>query len=148
MKTNELIRGDIILYEYDGQKFPARVIEIYRSSVLVESVDGEYEPIEIEEDKIFPVGLTPEILEKNGFKYDGSGQRCMMLMTPHGESGTRWNIYVGLKRKTIEVFSAPPVEKSPGWRKSNKVYLEVCGCFVHELQHALRLCGITLNIEV
>ena len=95
-----------------------------------------------------PSPLTAEILEKNGFRFDGSGQRSMMLATPYGDSGTRWSIYVGLKHKTIEAHSAPPVERKPGWRKSNKACLEVCGCFVHELQHLLRLCGIEKEIVI
>lgn len=38
-----------------------------------------YSPYEIN-----PIPLTPEILEKNGFKFDGSGQRSMMLIsTPY-----------------------------------------------------------------
>ena len=94
-----------------------------------------------------PIPLTPEILEKNGFKFDGSGQRSMMLISkPHFSEGIRYNIYVGLKKKTIEVFVAHPVEKSPNWRKSNKVYLEVCGLYVHELQHCLKLVGIDKEI--
>lgn len=95
-----------------------------------------------------PIPLTPEILEKNGFRFDGSGQMSMMLATSYGDSGTRWSIYVGLKHKTIEAHCAPPVERKPGWRKSNKACLEACGCFVHELQHALRLCGIEKTIDI
>jgi len=96
-----------------------------------------------------PIPLTAEILERNGFKYDGSGQMSMMFLSkPQFSEGIRFNIYVGLKKKTIEVFAAHPIEKSPNWRKSNKVFLEVCGCYVHELQHALRLCGIDKDIEL
>lgn len=96
-----------------------------------------------------PIPLTPEILEKNGFKFDGSGQCSMMFISePHFSEGQRFNIYVGLKHKTIDVFVAHPIEKSPNWRKSNKVCLEVCGCYVHELQHALRLCGIDKDLII
>lgn len=62
------MQGNIVLYEFEGEKIPARVVEIYRSSVLVKSINGEYEPIEINEAKIYPIEITPEILEKNGFK--------------------------------------------------------------------------------
>lgn len=96
-----------------------------------------------------PIPLTPEILEKNGFKFDGSGQCSMMFLSePRYSEGQRFNIYVGFKHKTIEVFVAHPIEKSPNWRKINKAYLEVCGPYVHELQHALRLCGIDLDIVI
>ena len=100
-------------------------------------------------EQIEPIPLTPEILEKNGFKFDGSGQCSMMFLSkPQFAEGLRFNIYVGLKRKTIEVFAAHPIEKSPNWRKSNKVYLEVCGCYVHELQQAISLCGIDKEINL
>lgn len=100
-------------------------------------------------DQIEPIPLTQEILEKNGFKFDGSGQCSMMFLSePRFSEELRFNIYVGLKRKTIEVFAAHPIERLPNWRKSNKVYLEVCGCYVHELQHTLRLCGIDKEIEI
>lgn len=76
-------------------------------------------------DYLDPIPLTPEILEKNGFVFAGDGQMCMMFLSkPQFAEGLRFNIYVGLKRKTIEVFAAHPIEKSPNWRKSNKVYLE------------------------
>ena len=104
---------------------------------------------ELSVEELAGIPLTPEILEKNGFRFDGSGRRSMMFISePHFADGIRFNIYVGLKHKTIEAFAAHPVEKSPNWRKSNKVYLEVCGCYVHELQHALRLCGIEKEIEL
>ena len=136
MKANELMIGDWVNLS-KGNWSENRQVELIDIEMIADSVYLAK-----------PIPLTPEILEKNGFKFDGSGQRSMMLMTPYGESGTRWNLYVGLKHKTIDVFSAPPVEKSPGWRKSNKIYLEVCGCYLHELQHALRLCGIDLEIKL
>ena len=143
MKAEELMIGDWVIVYEKAMPVKAMVDGVYGNNAFVLGHQRT-----VENGFVEPIRLTPEILEKNGFKYDGSGQRSMMLMTPHGESGTRWNIYVGLKHKTIDVFSAPPVEKSPGWRKHNKVYLEVCGCYVHELQHALRMCGIDKTIEL
>lgn len=128
MKTSELMKRDIILYEYDGQKFPARVIEIYRNSVLVESINGEYEPIEIEEDKIFPVDLTPEILEKNGFR--------------HG-------CYVGGYYSPdcpFRVFTK--TRGTCGFTTLFDDEIHFSCVFVHELQHALRLCGIDKEITL
>lgn len=130
MKTSELMQGDIILYEYEGQKIPARVVEIYRYSVLVESVSGEYEPIEIDEDKIFPVEPTSEILEKNGFERGsdnlfsyGRGMYVMMWSKGHysvGQIFGNWSAFVE--------------------------FAEIR--FFHELQHALRLCGIEKEITI
>lgn len=94
------------------------------------------------------VPFTPEILEKNGFRPDGSGLNSYCLLSDWGEPGIRHNIYVGLKKKTIDVYAAHPALRTANWRKANKIYLEVCGCYVHELQHALKLCGIDKEITL
>ena len=131
MKANELMLGYLVLYEYNGEKIRARVVEVYRSSVLVESVSKEYEPIEIEEDKLFPVLLTPEILEKNGFR---------KLVTYGTEKWLRDNVRLNF------------YDSGETWRfcadtnrnENSVIYIR----FVHELQHALRICGIEKEIEL
>lgn len=76
-----------------------------------------------------PIPITPEILEKNGFE--------------RGEDKDLWAWYSELERviwiegsltKIISVFTDSHFE---GW------------CYdVHDLQHALKLCGISKNIEL
>ena len=144
MEAKELMIGDWVYNnpsyfndDYNGvTEFPdeLQLYRIERGEDLEET--GSYSPIP----------LTAEILEKNGFRVDGSGTNSRMCCTPFEEPGIRYNIYVGLKYKTIDVFAAHPEERKKGWRKSNKVYLEISGPFVHELQHALRLCGIDKEI--
>ena len=153
MKANELMIGDLVTFKDCQNDETPSIVKIWQINDDGEAfafIDGDDALDEIIIDnEIVGIPITPEILEKNGFKFDGSGQRSMMLIsTPLLSEGIRYNIYVGLKKKTIEVFVAHPIEKSPNWRKSNKVYLEVCGCYVHELQHALRLCGIEKEIEL
>lgn len=141
MKAEELCIGDWVEFPHCID----RIVDLpyIRGNGLCASFAASATLFTVPIEQLKPIPLTQEILEKNGFKFDGSGQRSMMLIsTPHFSEGIRYNIYVGLKKKTIEVFSAHPEEKSPNWRKSNKVYLEVCGCYVHELQRALRLCNI------
>lgn len=134
MKANELMLGDLVLYEYNGEKIPARVVEIYRSSALVESVSKEYEPIEIAEDKLFPVAITPEILENNGWECFETFHRYVRYRHPEAPFDI-------LQRKedggyTIEVANV----------KGGAAFLFIL--YVHKLQHALRLCGISLNIVI
>ena len=95
---------------------------------------------------IQPIPLTPEILSQNGFSWDGSGRREMMLATPYNEKGLRFLVYVGLMHKDMSVHAAYP--NNADWRKVNKCSLEVCGCYVHELQHAIRFCGIDKKITL
>lgn len=67
MKANELMLGNIIQYEYEGERFAARVKEIYNDSVLVEEVSGLYEEIEIPMRDIYPNTINPVFWGKNGF---------------------------------------------------------------------------------
>ena len=125
MIANELMQGDLVLYEYNGDKFPARVVEIYRSSALVESVSKEYEPIEIAEDKLFPVAISPEILFKNGWIYLGDywdieiDEGFMLEIGVDGKNCYWW---------IVGTMLICPIN------------------YVHELQHALRLRGIDKEI--
>lgn len=124
------------------QDYVTRVASIDLHSVRCEGIVRWLAQIDVQ-----PIPLTPEILEKNGISgWTGGGDSTKMACTPYGAEGLRYAIYVGFKHKDIEVHCAPPVEVKPGWRKHNKVYLEVCGHYVHELQHALRMCGIDKEI--
>jgi len=146
MKIEDLMVGDWIHYKMDLGKDGIYEKDIRITNIYGCEVNCEVRGHEIISgkrlDNLEPIPLTPEILEKNGFKWTGSGDSTGWLSTPWGYDGIRYNIYVGLKKKTIEVHSAHPELRTDSWRKVNKVSLEVCGCFVHELQHALRLCGI------
>ena len=135
------------IYHPTQERTPVKV-----DGVWIEAIEHIDNGLTREDSPMFrivdPIPLTPEILEKNGFRWTGSGDSTGMLSTPWGFDGIRYNIYVGLKKKTIEVHSAHPELRTESWRKVNKISLEVCGCFVHELQHALKLCGINLEIKV
>lgn len=146
MKANELMIGDWVIRGNITEE-PTRITDICASKNNV-YLDLSGIPILEKIDKINPIPLTPEILDKNGFIWTGGGDSSKMFSTPWGYDGIRYNLYVGLKKKTIEVHAAHPELRSESWpwRKVNKVSLEVCGCYVHELQHALRLCGIDKEI--
>jgi hypothetical protein len=145
MKASELMIGDYV--NYRGQII--KITSLYDKGSSNEVGWSDKESVWVNADNVEPIPITTEILEKNGFKFDGSGQCSMMFLSePRYSEGQRFNIYVGFKHKTIEVFVAHPIEKSPNWRKINKAYLEVCGPYVHELKHAIRLCKIEKEIEL
>lgn len=140
MKANELMQGDIVLYEYNGEKIHARVVEVYRSSALVESVSKEYEPIEIAEDKLFPIPLTPEILEKNGFKYTNNHtlQGSDTYILRYEQNGFDYTITYKLN----DWFAVDSYDD-----RTYRIFeMETGRWCVHQLQHALRLCGINKEI--
>ena len=138
MKANELAIGDYVL-------FATRITKVEGIAIGGFAIALENEGWQSIE-SVEPLPITAEILEKNGFRVDGSGTNCRCLLSPMDEPGIRFNMYVGLKYKTIDVFAAHPQERTKGWRKSNKVYLEISGPYVHELQHAIRTCGIEKDI--
>lgn len=158
MKANELMIGDWVRVRLPWRSPVDGHIENrwYMRRVMGIRTNGKsnkfylyFEPWGVLPHDIEPLPLTSKILEKNGFSFTGSGQYEMMLATPFGISGDRYNIYVGLKKKTIDVFVAfANTESKAGWRKHNSTLLEVSGPYVHELQHALRLCGINKQIEL
>ncbi len=96
-----------------------------------------------------PIPLTPEILEKNGWyhaKFDGSyGRKAMRIdgyyrdELPKGVdnalSFAQWSIDEKFMYHMLEIFM---------WVGSIHLKIE----YVHELQHALRLCGIEKEIEL
>lgn len=126
MKANELMIGDWVLY--DNQPHQIRQLGIFG-----ENRDGEDYPavcvgkpngigLILERNEIKPIPLTPEILEKNGFYYDEDRKAYLM------------GVIFRVKPERYGLFS-----------------FEICGCpyplnTVHELQHALRLCGIEKEI--
>lgn len=128
MKTKELMIGDWVLA--NGKN--TQVVWIGNLQKL--AVRGF--PSEFFEDEIEPIPLTPKILEKNGFKWlltdSKSITYCINKPTINAsknkESG-EWLICVGPSGSTKKRF----VEIS-------------CVKYVHELQHALRLCKVEKEI--
>lgn len=135
-ELKQLMIGDLVYvkaYRLDDNfqrvefKKPVRIAEI-GNIVTVEDPVNDKEPYLIcESTDIEPVRLTPEILEKNGFV-------CKGAWMIEGED-------MGL-RQLGDNWGLLPYYAD---------YNGDCFCiisFVHDLQHALRLCGIDKNIEL
>ena len=132
MKANELMVGDYLMHN----GFPYRVIQvdgIVRDGWMIEN--GE-------EDCGEPIPITPEILEKNGFVANKH-----VYPYPYYE-------YINKEDKLKVGFAFPQGNrtsyKDPWvYIDSERVFVEHLPCmFVHQLQHALRLCGIEKTIEL
>ena len=109
--------------EYEsGTGFPVRIEMLYYShgEGLVQYNDGENDGIEATEYELFPVPLTDEILEKN-FPEPTDG------ITWYPEDGG-FNCHTYIPKCEINAF---------GLFK-----------YVHQLQHALRLCEIEKEIII
>lgn len=128
MKAEELMIGDwVFIKDYPIKALPQKV----RPEHFVRSL-VEFEPIP----------LTPEILERNGFLANKH-----VYPYPYYE-------YEVKEIKLIIGFAFPQGNKT-SYKKpwvcidTECVYIEHLPCmFVHQLQHALRLCGIEKEIEL
>ena len=136
MKPEELQLGDIVATTPSGM--PIKVVAIHRKKVAYHACTDRFSWVRI--GLLQPIPLTPEILEMNGFvKYNEVSD------TPPYDKDEEGNMYYSYKGE----------HKFWGWWQPNNVYfipvnamidLEIK--YVHQLQHALRLCGINKEIEL
>ena len=116
MKATELMVGDLVCLQDDTKyELPLKVDGIIEDDISLEGegflggVDG----------LIRPIPITPEILEKNGWK-----------------ETEYWHEYKD--GNTIIQYSLSNI-----WGIINGIEIEHFKCeYVHQLQHLLRLCGL------
>lgn len=126
MKANELMIGDWVGSTVSGKAY--QVLEIGDPFVLVDNPGGVWlREIGMKYRIVEPIPLTVEIFEKNGWHKSSDGGWHTLT--------TKDNIYLeyhwGTSRIAIrEVLGVTEMVFLKGKR------------FVHELQHALRLCGL------
>ena len=131
MKATELMMGDLVFLKQIG---PVKISSISDDEIDVRKpdADGELEYYIIyddEFDELTPIPITTEILDKN-FKESIPGINLMYdLRGPYMASDERGQWVFGLIK-----------------RDASARYPLVKITFVHELQHALRLCGIEHEI--
>lgn len=126
MKPEDLQLGDIVATIPSGM--PIKVAAIHRKKVAYHACTDRFSWVRI--GLLQPIPLTPEILEKIGFKFEqqGSLEVAILKMKNHhpitleyiGWSDGRWSI------------------------REHRLVVK----YVHELQHALRLCGIDKEINI
>jgi hypothetical protein len=126
MKPNELMIRDWVANPINGK--PMRVMSLTRDVEL--GLSGFY-------DEVDPIPLTAEILEKNGFSHIMYSDAYYSIMI--GDT------YVELRKyENMAVWF--------NWKENNDGvyadYILPIPEFIHQLQHALRLCGIYKEIEL
>lgn len=129
MKANELMIGDWVHIK-DALLPPvySKVCSIYPPYILLKGELGQFR-----DDTLAPIPLTPEILEKNGFEL----RRETVWRWTSDDERTSIRIVLGSDYMYIikNAYYEDEVEFSLP-----------CPNVVHELQHALRLCGIDKEI--
>lgn len=135
MKANELMIGDWVCTEHDA--IPRQIDWIRTGEVGLlwnKVVTPPY---------LVPILITPEILEKNGFTYCKSDGGFYLHTTI---SYGNWDVDVVLFDVTDEYRNNQLHISSPD---DSYIAIHLMECnHVHELQHALRLCGIEKEIKI
>lgn len=134
MKANELSCRDLMIGDWvylpsimSDDKYPVQVLEIQDDCIKYYS-GGKKMMVRFEHAE--SISLTPEILEKNGFVHYDLTDFWM------------W------KKESFEPVHLDKYDKN-GWRLRINCDNIPCECkYVHQLQHALRLCGIDKTIEL
>lgn len=119
MEAKELMIGDWVMQaQYVGIDGEGRVWKYV-----------QIDRIPFDEDKfIAPIQLTPEILEKNGFEYMNDEYGCWVMSKVELREREPYNDFFEVEIRISE----------------ETVFLH----YVHELQHALKLCKIDKEIEL
>lgn len=128
IKCNELQIGDWVKFPIGNDKVVDLPYIEGRGICASFAASATLFPVEI--DKIEPIPLTPEILEKNGFGYYSIGGAEQWLI-----KDDYYDIKVYEWSDSIWVFKYDSTEM-------NTPHTQITLCYTHELQHALRLCGI------
>jgi len=132
MKANELMVGDWVLINGTPRKIQAVNgidDEIMADDELYTLAEDRYHS----EDKVDGVPLTPEILEKNEFDFLRNDNKDSVW--------NGWWIYEGLELATA------CLDKKGNWPCFINIYDSNITCeYVHQLQHALKLCKIEKEV--
>lgn len=137
MRAEDLMIGDWVQYQYTGGVF--QIVEISKTEGIKQFEDQPFFKL----NGIIPIPLTAEILEKNGFNdssFEANKKYKYIIHTNEYQLGyypktNSFNIY----KRGIDPFYTKDV-LCCGFQNIVK--------YVHELQHALKLCGIDKEIVV
>ena len=141
MKAEELMIGDWVYNKHHKKNIKITPFDFFTHGHLPSG--RQYfigEPELVSGKDLEPIPLTPEILEKNGLnKCHEEGWSLFKYKDDDNKKMALYQIYWYKEEPFLEIASYTSDFGEFG-RPGIK--------YVHELQHALRLCGITLNIKV
>lgn len=143
MKANELMIGDWVNVSGEENRLPSEILKLLPKIGRVVGLDGDTIHVDFVDfgfmlGDVRPIPLTPEILEKNGWERTASD----FWQIEQGLIGLCWERHTG----RFFMIDFRPLDKieADDLRRGLRIRLH----FVHELQHALRLCGIEKEIEL
>lgn len=147
MKTEELSIGDWVqagTVVFQGEERltpPMRVVGIGETWVNLEIDPEQGDPFEEDIKDIRPIPLTADILERNCFENTSSSPyRTDYRLVVSAE--TDQYLFISLFKKANRV----QIVFGPGRVDATISFSKNC-CYVHDLQHAMRMCGIEEKIQ-
>ena len=141
MKANEIQIGDWLYYKGQFNAFPFKVESITKKKVGYHAEPGDNRIYYIQLNEVQPIPITPEILEKNGFK----------PYIPEYHLETVYACQDVSKAVANELYALWPYQDGSFYlllRVDGKDMVRMNIHYVHQLQHVLRLCGIEKEIVV
>ena len=143
MKVNELMIGDWVKLNKDYYCKFLQLTAIDETYNSINYFDGDVEgELTLQLTDIEPIPLTPEILEKNGFQYTNQhtlkGADTYVLRLEQRGFDLRITI------KLNDYFALDSYDD----RMYRLAEIQTGKWYVHDLQNALRLCGIDKSIEL
>lgn len=136
MEATELMIGDWVMYR--GEPIIVYEIDEYYNRINTEP-DG-YDSIKcIELSELQPIPLTAEILEKNGFKIK---EKWAQIGNFGNSPLIMWHF------ADDHILRHYKAELEVHQNDTGKVHVHIPCEYVHQLQHALRLCGIDKEIKL
>jgi len=136
MKANEITIGDWAMVNDTDHPKPMQVDGIYKKSGAYYAVLSS--DLSADVDKVEPIRLTREILEKNGF----NGMPYAFLKI----EDDKWLEYYYHEHRLRYFWSG--IDDWNNHAKVTEITFQCTCMYVHELQHALRLCNIDKTIEL
>lgn len=157
MKANEIMLGDWVIATNNGAvPLPSEVSDMLPRAGKVVGIDCDCVILEFVDfgfmlDRIEPISLTPEILEKNGFEKKAERFRhneYELVLNPNTEDEHYLIVRLHPANENCDLMWAY-IYYSPASRIDlNTIETKIVNCSVHELQHTLRLCGIDADIVI
>ena len=143
MKATDLMIGDWV--KCTDPRCEGHQVDLIDHGNEEVGLDGEIDNFE----NIIPIPITPEILEENGLweKDPDRNPNCLIAEA----NTTTFNDSEGKPHSWVHIQDISSIECMRWyikiWGKGNLVTSGYIG-YVHELQHALRLCGIDKEITL
>lgn len=127
MRQEELMIGDWVSY---NDKMSCRITALCKDRPVFDTLLG-HQDWSVPYEKLKPVPLTDEILKNNGFDYENNVGDVLEYYNYEIIYNT-WEHELRILENREQILKI-------------KTFDKMC---VHELQHALRLCGIDKEIEL